>query len=324
MKKTAVVFESFNGTIRIASWEALTCAIELSTSSEDEIQLVLLDESAGELATELSQLSGQKVTAFKTASSYNSETVKSILTEFLEGQAFTHVCIAGTTQGLDYAPGLAVRLQKNCLTGVEKVSSDSSGGQVTRSIHGGKVMEICPIEETGVVIVTQPGTFKPFSNDTSSTANVDLREDSTSPKNIHHLEVKQFQKESSDLAEASIIISAGRGIKEAENLDLIQQLATVFAKSAIGGSRPLCDLEWLQYKQQIGITGATVTPDLYLACGISGAAQHISGMRNAGYIVSVNIDPKAAIFNYSDVCVVEDLTTFIPTFIETVDRLKNN
>ena len=138
----------------------------------------------------------------------------------------------------------------------------------------------------------------------------------------NYIEIRQVQKESSALAEASIIVAAGRGIKEEENLELIQQLASVFNGAAVGGSRPLCDLHWLEYKQQIGITGATVTPDLYLACGISGAAQHISGMRNAGFIVSVNIDPKAAIFNHSDVCIVEDLNTFIPTFMETVQKMK--
>ncbi len=324
MKKTAVIFESFEGIIRNASWEALTCATELSTGEGSDIELVLIDNNPDTLASEISKISGRKVIAIDTGGSYNADTTKSILAELFTEQSFAHVCLAGTTQGLDYAPGLSVRLRKPCFTGVEKVSLEDSVPYLSRSTYGGKIMEKCPISETGAVIVTQPGTFKPFSDEGSATANVDLRSDTTRSETIYNIEVRQVQKESSALAEASIIVAAGRGIKEEENLELIQQLAGVFAKSAIGGSRPLCDLEWLEYKQQVGITGATVTPDLYLACGISGAAQHISGMRNAGYIVAVNIDPKAAIFNFSDVCIVEDLTTFIPIFIETFEQLKQN
>lgn len=322
MKKTAVIFESFEGSLRIASWEALTCAIACSTATEDEIQLVILGENPEIIASGMSEKSGRKVIAIDTGqnSSYNSDHHKTILAELVKELQITHVCLGGTTQGLDYAPGLAVRLGIPCLTGVEKVTVDGPTQTLSRSIYGGKIMENAPLPESGAVIVTQPGTFVPFSAEGVSQAEIDLRKVDTSSGTIHNIEVKQFQKENSALAEASIIVAAGRGIKEVENLDLIQQLAAVFAKSAVGGSRPLCDLEWLEYRQQVGITGANVTPELYLACGISGAAQHISGMRNAGFIVSVNIDPKAAIFNYSDVCIVEDLTTFIPIFIETVEK----
>jgi len=90
----------------------------------------------------------------------------------------------------------------------------------------------------------------------------------------------------------------------------------------LGGSRPVCDLDWLEYKQQVGITGATVKPRLYIACGISGSVQHLSGMRGAGFIVAVNTDPDAAIFNIADICIVEDLTTFIHEFIEGYEDQK--
>ncbi len=323
-KKTAVIFESFQENLRIASWEALTCAIEFSEDGVDEITLVLMDDKPKTKAGELSRQSGYPVIAIDIGNGglYNSERTLSMLSDLFRNQETTHICLAGTTQGLDYAPGLATRLSKQCMTAVESVVTEEQNLCLARAIYGGKIMEKVRVDASGAVIVTQPGTFKPFSEETSGAEVVECLTIDTPAESIHNVKVKQVQKESSALAEAPVIISAGRGIKEEENLELVQRLAAVFTKSAVGGSRPICDLEWMEYKQQVGITGATVTPDLYLACGISGAAQHISGMRNSGFIVSINIDPKAAIFNYSDVCIVEDLTTFIPTFIETVEKLK--
>ena len=103
---------------------------------------------------------------------------------------------------------------------------------------------------------------------------------------------------------------------EEENLQLIRNLASAIPQSVVCGSRPVIDLGWLTYDRQVGVTGATVTPDLYLACGISGAAQHTGGMKGSGFIVAINADPMAAIFNLSDICIVEDLATFIPVLLE--------
>ena len=128
----------------------------------------------------------------------------------------------------------------------------------------------------------------------------------------------------SAITEAKVIVAAGRGIGEAEKLGIIEQLAKVFPRSAVAGSRIVCDMGWLEYKCQVGVTGATVTPELYIACGISGAVQHVSGMRSSGFIVAINTDPAAAIFQTADICVVEDLTTFIPILIEMYEKLKTN
>ena len=126
------------------------------------------------------------------------------------------------------------------------------------------------------------------------------------------------------ITEAGVIVSAGQGLGDKENLDLIYQLAALFAKSAVAGSRIVCDLGWLEYRCQVGVTGATVSPQLYIACGISGALQHVMGMRNSEYIVAINKDPAAAIFQVADICIVEDLTTFIPAFIEEYEKTKSD
>ena len=115
-----------------------------------------------------------------------------------------------------------------------------------------------------------------------------------------------------------MIVSAGRGIGRQDNLHLLEELAKVFPRSALGSSKAVCDLGWLPYKHQVGVTGQTVAPGLYLACGISGAPQHIAGMGGSKMIVAINIDPDASIFNVSHYCVVEDLETFIPVLLKVL------
>ncbi len=136
------------------------------------------------------------------------------------------------------------------------------------------------------------------------------------------LGLKQAEADTSGISEADVLISAGMGIGDEENLEFIYALAELFPKSAVAGSRIVCDLGWLEYKCQVGVTGATVSPELYIACGISGAVQHVSGMRGSGFIVAINTDPTAAIFHTADVCIVEDLKTFIPAFIEEYENEK--
>jgi electron transfer flavoprotein alpha subunit len=121
--------------------------------------------------------------------------------------------------------------------------------------------------------------------------------------------------EAADLAAAEVIVSAGRGIGGEENIELLRRLASLFSRAAIGASRAVCDAGWLPCRYQIGQTGKTVSPRLYIACGISGALQHLAGMRGSQCIVAVNRDPQAAIFRVADVAVVEELVSFLPLLI---------
>jgi len=118
------------------------------------------------------------------------------------------------------------------------------------------------------------------------------------------------------LEEAAAIVAAGRGIGKEENLELLRAVAGILKNSTLGGSRPACDAGWLPYSRQVGETGRQVAPDLYLACGISGARQHLAGIKNAKTVIAVNTDPQAAIFGRADYGIVEDLSRFLPVLIE--------
>jgi electron transfer flavoprotein alpha subunit len=137
------------------------------------------------------------------------------------------------------------------------------------------------------------------------------------PQRIRALGVAAAEIQDLDLTLADVIVCAGRGVGSAENIDAVRRLAALFPKSAVACSRPVCDLGWMDYRHQVGLTGRTVAPKLYIACGVSGAAQHLAGMRGAGFVVAVNKDPHAAIFQVADVGVVEDLAAFIPLLISS-------
>jgi electron transfer flavoprotein alpha subunit len=122
--------------------------------------------------------------------------------------------------------------------------------------------------------------------------------------------------ENQALKGAKVIVAAGRGMKEKENLEFVFKFAKYFSSSAVGASRPLVDMGWIGYEHQVGVTGAVVAPELYIACGISGSSQHIAGMKDAGLVVSINKNPAAPLFFHSDLCIIEDALEFIPAFLK--------
>ena len=226
-----------------------------------------------------------------------------------------YICMAHNAKGLDIAPGLAIKLNAACITGVEKITGADGDICFTRSIFNDKISaQIIPCAKISVLTIL-PGVFKPDTRFNKNAGKISLIDLPLSSGDYHLIGYKSDTADTSALDDADVIVSAGNGIRKKETLDLIFQLAELFPKSAITGSRPICDKKWLQYSQQVGVTGATVKPKLYIACGISGSSQHISGMRDSKFIVSINTDPHAAMFNISDVCIIEDIATFIPQFI---------
>ncbi|OQY13278.1 MAG: hypothetical protein B6I31_01465 [Desulfobacteraceae bacterium 4572_19] len=140
-------------------------------------------------------------------------------------------------------------------------------------------------------------------------------------KRIQHQRITKTTRENHTLKEAKVIISAGRGIGKKENLEYIFKFAKCFSSSVVGASRPLVDMGWIEYEHQVGITGASVAPKLYIACGISGSSQHLAGIKDAEIIISINNNPAAPIFRHSDFCIVEDVLEFIQAFYTDMKHL---
>lgn len=243
-----------------------------------------------------------------------------------------YIIMAHNTNGCDAAPGLAVKINAACITGVEKIFRREGAVCLTRSLFNDRITARITSGAATTVLTIVPGIFKPGSIAVDEDGKAKIAKGpgkistitlSCSADDYRIIGFKSEPDDTSALDNADVIVSAGNGIKEKESLDLIFQLAALFPKSAVAGSRPICDKKWLKYSQQVGITGATVSPKLYIACGISGSSQHIIGMRDSRFIVSINTDPHAAIFNISDVCIIEDLAPFIPQFIKMYHKSRS-
>lgn len=313
-----IVVEHDYGEIRPASYELVTLARKIRESNHAEIRGVILGENIQAAAERFSAGCAVPVTTVSDhrLRAYNSELYTLALKEILSGMSPSYVCVPHSSRGSDFAPGLALRLSAACVSGVEGMHVQGDGHRFYRSIFGGKIRaEIKPSAAT-TVLTLQPGSFKPHAADENVEPAVSPCRISVPDPGFGYLAVKSVPTEGIDLSAAKVLIAAGRGIGEEENLELVRQLTDLFPHAATCGSRPVVDAGWMPYSRQVGITGATVSPALYIACGISGATQHVTGMRGSGFVVSINSDPGAAIFNASDICIVEDLKTFIPQFIE--------
>lgn len=232
------------------------------------------------------------------------------------------IIIAHTSAGSDYAPRIAARLEGCCITSVCGIEFSAGNPGYRRSGFHGKLDLLYKGGKPPLVITVLPGAFPPHDQQAGPGAvevmDIDYRPEFTS--NLHfHIPVQS----NTELENAEVVIAAGKGIGRAENLQMLRSLASCFSRSAIAGSRVVCDNGWLEYSAQVGLTGKKVAPLLYVACGISGSPQHIVGMKDSKTVVAINRDPQAAIFRYADVCVVEDLEKLIPAFISEAEKRRD-
>ena len=323
-----VIAEHADGHIKPVTYEIIAFAKKLQhTTQSNPVKLLLLGDEVINPAQELAEKSGLDVTGVQIPEmrSYNGELYLRVLTEYFSDKPPAFVCIAHTSQGLDYAPALAVKLSAACITGVGEFFDGAGGISFTRPIYGGKInARLRPAPPTSILTI-QPGFFKADrKNDPSTKGKITILSTSARTRRSRPLGIKPADTDTAGISEAKVIVAAGRGIGEKENLDFIRQLSELFTKSAVAGSRIVCDMGWLGYQCQVGVTGTTVSPQLYIACGISGAVQHVMGMQNSEFIVAINKDPSAAIFQTADICIVDDLTAFIPAFIRTYNEANNN
>ena len=315
-----VIAEHVEGQVRPVTYELAAFGRRLQKENpSSDIKIVVIGDAIDEMAEIMASKTGLGVFAIRVPglAGYNAEVYKNVLADVLTAWRPSHVCAAHSTQGLDFAPGLAIRLGAACVTGVESIVKHDEKICFQRAVCGGKIMADVHADSPMVMLCVLPGSFVPGPSDAAAHGPVKQLTMESAPEQSYSRGIIRKSMDSSAVTEADVIVAAGRGIGDKDHLALIYRLAALFPKSAVAGSRIVCDSGWLDYSQQVGVTGCTVAPSLYIACGISGAIQHVTGMRGSGFIVAINTDPKAAIFNVSDVCIVEDLSSFIPILIET-------
>lgn len=237
------------------------------------------------------------------------------LAETIRQRNATHLCFVYSALGLDLAPALAAQLGGACLTGVNAIALMNGEVAYRRSLYGGKLHGWSVAMAPLTVLTIEPGAFARMEFSPAAAGPVETRTARAVSSPMRRLGLRRTPAVDAGLAEAEVVVAAGRGMGRRENLDLIRRFAALFSKAAVAGSRAIVDEGWLETCRQVGQTGATVAPKVYLACGISGSAQHLAGMRESGFIVAVNHDPAAPIFQIADVGIVDDLLEFLPAVI---------
>ncbi|MGA3404511.1 MAG: electron transfer flavoprotein subunit alpha/FixB family protein [Candidatus Bathyarchaeia archaeon] len=236
------------------------------------------------------------------------------------------ILIGATRNGLELAPRLAERLKTGCVTEVTKIEIDADKKflLMDRVSMGGNLVET-HISRSKPQIATVPkGLFSQNSPDTSRKGQIITAEPKIKPPATKLLEKKPKEAKGVKLSDASVIVSFGRGVRKKEDMAMVEKFAEAVG-GVIGCSRPIAeDLGWLPEEQYIGLSGQKVNPKLYFACGISGQIQHLTGIRNSKVIVSINNDPKAPIFEFSDYGIVGDMYEILPTLTDAVKQLASN
>jgi len=269
-------------------------------------------KKAGDMAKELhSDIFAVEVQAASLAPEALLKIFKGIFSEINAG----FIIFPETPEYSAVAPALAARLNAAWISGVTGINDAENNLVFSRSVWGGKFLAdivtkaettviTTPSSEFGERIIRENGQFKVRFMDTPEHESRSVVEGWT-----------YGAKAEAGLKEAKVIISAGQGIGGPENIDLINDLAKLIPGSAVGCSRPVCDQGWMEYKHQVGITGAIVSPKLYIACGISGSSQHIQGMQDSELVIAINTDKNAPFFRHSDIGIVEDVKVFLPELI---------
>ncbi len=235
------------------------------------------------------------------------------------------VLIAHDHFGMDLAPGLSIKLNATfasdvlAIEGTEgawlKVVRQEFGGQVSAHVH-------CDIS-SGLVLTLRPGALKPLASPPANSLVVDKSgEVGAITAGRRYLETVVPEAGDVDITRHNILVSIGRGIQEKDNVAIAQELADALG-AAVSCSRPVVDAKWLEKSRQVGSSGKTVKPKVYLACGISGAFQHLAGIKGNPYIIAINKNPKAPIFQVADVGIVDDLLEFLPELTSKVREMRS-
>ncbi len=311
-------------------YEMLAFARRLQTLAMGRIQIWLLGEGPQDAAWEVARLGGTDVTALccPGLSRYLGEAYRRILEPALAAAAPRYVVTVHSSGGAEWAPAVAARLEAGCISGVDGLGTQDGCIWFSKDRYGGKVKGRFASNSALTVLTVQPGCF-PFENPPeenrapeAAAGRVTIKTMAWQPEQTRLTGVIPAVAKAANLKDAQIIVAAGNGIGEEENLEWIHRLAEGLPKAMVAGTRIVCDRGWLDYDRQVGVTGVTVAPALYIACGISGASQHVMGMRGSGFVIAINTDPQAAICAEADVCIVEDLKTFIPMVLDVYEKQK--
>ncbi|MBW7977703.1 electron transfer flavoprotein subunit alpha/FixB family protein [Bacillus velezensis] len=310
-KKVIVLGEIRDGALRNVTFEAIAAGKTISGGGN--VIGVLMGKGSADAAPELIQYGADKVFTADSPglSQYTADGYAAVLGDLIENEKPDAVIFGHTSMGKDLSPKLAARFETGLISDSTDVSVTGDNIVFTRPIYSGKAFEQVISTDPFILATIRPNNIQALEKDANRTG--DIEELAAPPADLRTVieEVVKKTADGVDLSEAKIIVAGGRGVKSKDGFEPLKELAEVLG-AAVGASRGACDADYCDYSLQIGQTGKVVTPDLYIACGISGAIQHLAGMSNSKVIVAINKDPEAEIFKIADYGIVGDLFEVVP------------
>ena len=320
-----VFIEHVEGQINRASYEAVRAAQLVGAQLNQEISAVILGHGIGNLAAEVAGKKLQRVYTVENENLklYTADGYASACRQVIEQVQPALVLMAHTYEVRDFAPKLAASLHRALVGDCIGYKIEDGAAVFTRQIFQGKLSaDVVPTGDTPHFVSFQIGSFRGDEAEAGQAEIQSLTIHLDADQIRQHPEARfKEAKAAVDLTQAPLIVAVGRGIKEQKNIEIVQKLAAAMG-AEIAASRPICDNDWLPMDRQIGSSGQTVAPKLYLAIGISGAIQHLVGMKGARTIVAINKDAEAPIFEIADYGIVGDLFEVVPALTAEFEKLK--
>ena len=315
------IIEAKNKKIRNSSLEVLSESQKIAKTKNLENKVIILGEYEQNNSDQINEFGIDVILLGATdkIKDYSPDLYKNAILNLINQLEPEIILFSGSAIGKDISPRIAANLNYNLVTECIEITIGNDGYQIRRPIFAGKIIQTLKFTKEPIVMSLKSNYFM--------IKKVDQKEFSTEQVNIEEVknttmpmlkEIIQPQKETLDVSEAAIIVAGGRGMKEPDNFKLIEELADVL-DAAVGASRAVVDAGWRPHSEQVGQTGKIVSPNLYIAAGISGAIQHQVGMINSKCIVAINKDKNAPIFKFADFGIVGDLFEIIP---ELITKLK--
>ncbi len=318
------VLEQHEGKWNRMSFEALSAAKKMAQALNLPVEVVVLGAGTTALAEEAAAYGVAKVFAIEheLLGNYTPEGYTAALEQLIYAQKPKVVVFPHSYQVRDYAPQLSTRLGRALVSDVVDVRAEGNELVFVRQLFQGKLNADVRSAGEPEFVSIQAGAFRAAEQggDKAQVENFPVQLEASQIRSKPEQRFREAQR-SVDLGAAEVIVSVGRGIKEKDNMPVVEELAKVLG-AELAASRPICDNGWLPMERQVGSSGQTVSPKMYLAVGISGAIQHLVGMKGSRTVVAINKDEHAPIFETADYAVVGDLFEIVPALVEEIKKVK--
>lgn len=308
-----VFIESADGAPAASGLELMSRARELG-----DVTAVYLGSASDDAATVLGDHGAARVLVADAGDRLPSAPVAAALATTAESESPDLILFAQTLNSRDVAGRLAARLGVGVLSNANAVRLTDGGVETDHELFGGSRVATVSMEAQPAIVIVRPKTYpvEPAGGSPAAIETLELGDAGSSEARVTEAHVEE--REGPQLGDAKVVVSGGRGLGSAEGYELVERLAKPL-KAATGATRAIVDSGWVPYAKQVGQTGKTVKPDVYIACGISGAMQHLVGMKDSTTIIAINKDPDAPIFSVADLGVVGDVQQILPRLIEALE-----